>query len=95
MVLCAVVTELSKHILDLQYCRDNTSRAEDRNLFGKMLAQAAIISALVETQSSKSRLFDEIETYDRIWSFSYPEFWEPSHPDSYKLFKIAVGYPES
>ena len=59
--------ELATYILKLNESAQLTKRAEDRPLYEKYLASAAVILALVENGSEKETIKNEIETHERLW----------------------------
>ena len=59
--------ELATYILKLNEAAHTTKRAEDRPLYEKYLASAAVIIALVESGAEKEMIQDEVQTHERLW----------------------------
>lgn len=59
--------ELATYILKLNESAQLTKRAEDKPLYEKYLASAAVILALVENGAEKETIRNEIETHERLW----------------------------
>ena len=59
--------ELSLYILKLHRAAQKTKRAEDRPLYEKYLASAAVILALAEKGAEKEILENEIRAHERLW----------------------------
>ena len=59
--------ELATYILKLNEAAQSTKRAEDRPLYEKYLASAAVILALVESGTEKDIVEKEVQTHERLW----------------------------
>ncbi len=59
--------ELATYILKLNEAAQSTKRAEDRPLYEKYLASAAVILALAETGAEKEMIQNEVQTHERLW----------------------------
>jgi len=59
--------KLATYILKLNESAQLTKRAEDRPLYERYLASAAVILALVENGSVKETIKKEIESHERLW----------------------------
>ena len=59
--------ELATYILKLNESAQLTKQAEDRPLYEKYLASAAVILALVENDAEKETIKNEIESHERLW----------------------------
>ena len=59
--------ELSTYILKLYTAAKKTKRVEDRPLYEKYLASAAVILALAEKGAEKEILENEIRAHERLW----------------------------
>ncbi len=60
--------ELATYILKLNEAAKSTKRAEDRPLYEKYLAGAAIILALAESGAAREMIQNEVEAHERLWS---------------------------
>ncbi len=63
--------ELATYILKLNDAAQSTKRAEDRPLYEKYLASAAVILALVESGAGKDIVEEQIQTHERLWGNTY------------------------
>ena len=63
--------ELAKYILELNDAARSTSRAEDRPLYEKYLASAAVILALVESGAAEESVRDEVKAHERLWGTTW------------------------
>jgi len=59
--------ELATYILKLNEAAQSTKRAEDRPLYDKYLASAAVILALVESGAKKEIVAKEIQSHEHLW----------------------------
>ncbi len=59
--------ELAAYILKLNEAVQSTKRAEDRPLYEKYLASAAVILALVESGARKNIVEEEVQAHERLW----------------------------
>ena len=59
--------ELATYILKLNEAAQTTRRAEDRPLYEKYLASAAVILALVESGAEKEAIQNEVQAHERLW----------------------------
>lgn len=59
--------ELATYILKLSEAAQTTKRAEDRLLYEKYLASAAVILALVESGAEKEQIQNEVQAHERLW----------------------------
>jgi hypothetical protein len=59
--------ELATYILKLNEAAQTTKRAEDRPLYEKYLASAAVILALVESGAGNEVIQNEVQTHERLW----------------------------
>jgi hypothetical protein len=60
--------ELATYILKLNEATHTTKEAEDRPLYEKYLASAAVILALVESGAEKEMIQNEVQTHERLWA---------------------------
>ena len=58
--------ELSSYILNLHKASQETTRAEDRPVYEKYLAGAAVILALAEEGSENEMISSEIQAHERL-----------------------------
>jgi len=58
--------ELATYILKLHKAAQETKRAEDRQVYEKYLAGAAVILALAEEGSEKEMIVNEIQAHERL-----------------------------
>lgn len=59
--------ELAEYVLKLNEAAQSTKRAEDRPLYEKYLAHAAVILALAERGAKKETIQKEVQTHERLW----------------------------
>ena len=59
--------ELATYILMLNEAAQSTKRAEDRPLYEKYLASAAVILALVESDAEREKIQSEMDTHEHLW----------------------------
>jgi hypothetical protein len=59
--------ELATYILMLNEAAQTTKRAEDRSLYEKYLASAAVLLALVESGAEKEAIQKEVQAHERLW----------------------------
>lgn len=59
--------ELAEYVLKLNEAAQSTKRAEDRPLYEKYLAHAAVILALAESGAEKETIQKEVQTHERLW----------------------------
>jgi hypothetical protein len=59
--------ELATYILKLNEAAKTTKRADDRSLYEKYLASAAVILALVESGAEKEVIQNEVQAHERLW----------------------------
>jgi len=59
--------ELAAYILKLNEAAQTTKRAEDRALYERYLASAAVILALVESGAESYIIEDEVQAHERLW----------------------------
>jgi len=92
--MCSLERHLALHIENLEKGLRETNRAEDRPKFEKLLACAACLLSKVILNSSEAELFQSIEDFDRLWSYTWLEgTWKPGHSESFEKFKLLAGYP--
>ena len=61
-------TEIAQYILSLSAAAAMTHRAEDRSLYEKYLADAAVLLALAETEApSTSIICEAVQSHERLW----------------------------
>ena len=59
--------ELAAYILKLNEAAQSTKRAEDRQLYERYLASAAVILALVESGAENNIVEEEVQAHERLW----------------------------
>jgi len=59
--------EIATYILMLNEAAKATKRAEDRPLYEKYLAHAAVLLALAESGAEKEIIKNEVETHEHLW----------------------------
>ena len=59
--------QIATYILKLNEAAHETKRAEDRPLYERYLAHAAVILALVESGAEKETIQDEVQSHERLW----------------------------
>ena len=67
MLVAQIKTEIAKYILSLSAAASMTHRAEDRSLYEKYLADAAVILALAETEAPSTSMREAIQSHERLW----------------------------
>jgi hypothetical protein len=73
--------ELAEYILCLSDTLTNTKQANDRQLYEKYLADAAVLLALVELNTVNDELKQKVDTHERLLSNT----WVTSN-DEYEIF---------
>lgn len=63
--------QLAAYILKLNEAAQATNRAEDRSLYEKYLAHAAVILALVESGAEKETVRNEVQAHERLWGYTW------------------------
>lgn len=58
--------EIAQYILCLRSSASMTNRAEDRSLYEKYLADAAVLLALVETEAPITSIRDAVLSHERL-----------------------------
>jgi hypothetical protein len=61
-------TELADYIICLSESLENTHHANDRPIYEKYLAEAAVLLALVERGANIEELKRRVEIHERLWS---------------------------
>ena len=64
-------TEIAQYILSLRAAASMTHRAEDRSLYEKYLADAAVLLALVETDAPSTSIRDAVQGHERLWGTTW------------------------
>ena len=64
-------TEIAQYILSLHAAASMTHRAEDRSLYEKYLADAAVILALAETGAPSSSFREAVQSHERLWGTTW------------------------
>ena len=59
--------ELATYILRLSEAAQSTKRAEDRPLYEKYLASAAVILALAESGAEKEIIQSKVQAHEHLW----------------------------
>ena len=59
--------ELAAYILKLNEAAQSTKRAEDRPLYERYLASAAVILALVESGAENNIVKEAVQAHERLW----------------------------
>ncbi len=59
--------ELATYILKLNEAAKSTKQAEDRPLYQKYIAHAAIILAMVENGAEAEVINNEVQDHERLW----------------------------
>ena len=59
--------QLAAYILSLNEAAKATKRAEDRPLYERYLASAAVILALAESGAEKETILNEVQAHERLW----------------------------
>jgi len=60
-------TQLAAYVLKLNEAAQATKRVEDRPLYEKYLAHAAVNLALVESGAEIDTIRNEVQTHERLW----------------------------
>lgn len=70
--------ELSTYILKLYKAEQAAKQAEDRPLYEKYLAGAAVMLALAEKGAKKEMIMNEIRSHERLWGNAWltDEVWK-------------------
>lgn len=64
--------EVATYIIKLDEAARNTKRAEDRAIYQRQLASAAVILALAETGAATERVREEALAHERLRGNSWP-----------------------
>jgi hypothetical protein len=64
-------TEIAQYILNLRAAASMTHRAEDRPLYEKYLADAAVLLALAETEAPSTSIREAVRRHERLWGTSW------------------------
>ena len=67
MLVAQMKTEIAQYILSLRAAASMTHRAEDRSLYEKYLADAAVLLALVETEAPSTSISEAVQGHERLW----------------------------
>jgi hypothetical protein len=74
--------DLANYVLKLRDAAGATQRAEDRPIYERLLADAGIILALVQTDASPDVVADAVASHERLWGHIWlqdPVFEKPSN----------------
>ncbi|OOZ38535.1 hypothetical protein BOW53_15230 [Solemya pervernicosa gill symbiont] len=63
--------EIATYILKLKKAAESTRQAEDRPLYERHLACAAVLLALVISDAEQTRVSSEVEAHERLWGTSW------------------------
>ena len=77
-------TELADYILKLKEGQDKTHRAEDRSVYTSLLADVAIILALVEKGENKQEIQSAINNHERLRGHTWLD--DPAHEPSSNIW---------
>jgi hypothetical protein len=64
--------EIAQYIICLNEAAERTHRSEDRQIYVKLLADSAILLALVETGAAQESIIKAAARHDRLWGHSWP-----------------------
>ena len=62
-----LTSELANYVLALHKAAASTRRTEDRVLYEKYLADAAVLLALAETNATQDDIRKAVNTHERLW----------------------------
>ena len=62
---------LAQYVLSLKAAQGETHRAEDRAIYEKYLADAAVILALVETEAPSNLIASAMQQHERLWGHTW------------------------
>ena len=68
---------LAHYVLALSKSSEQTRIAEDRPIYQRLLADAAVLLALAETGAAPKIIRERLENHDRIWGSAWLQ--DPSH----------------
>jgi hypothetical protein len=66
-----VKAAIAQYVLSLKTAQGATQRAEDRAIYEKYLADAAVILALVETEAPSHLIASAIQQHERLWGHTW------------------------
>lgn len=72
----------AEYILKLRDAAVATRQAEDRSIYAKLLADAGVILALIETGADQDVIAEAVGTHERLWGHTWlqdPVFEESSN----------------
>ena len=75
---------LADYILKLKDGQAKTHRAEDRSVYASLLADAAVILALVERGAEKKEIRSAMNDHERLRGYSWLD--DPVHEPSSKIW---------
>lgn len=84
--------EVAQYILMLKSAAETTHQAEDRPIYEKYLADAAVLLALLEWNSAKDDITNAVSSHERIRGYSWlkdPVFKESS--DAWEAVKKCLS----
>jgi hypothetical protein len=64
--------EIAQYIISLNEAAEKTHRSEDRQIYVRLLADSAILLALIETDAAQESITDAAARHDRLWGHSWP-----------------------
>lgn len=73
--------KVATYVLKLRDAAGATRQAEDRPIYAKLLADAGVLLALVDTAADPDVIADAAAAHERLWGHTWlqdPEFEKPS-----------------
>ncbi len=64
--------EIAQYIISLAQAANKTQQAEDRQIYRILLADSAVLLALVNTGATKELVVEAITRHDRLWGQMWP-----------------------
>jgi hypothetical protein len=64
--------EIAQYIINLDQAANKTHQAEDRQIFRILLADSAVLLALVNTGANKELVMEAATRHDRLWGQMWP-----------------------
>jgi hypothetical protein len=64
--------ETAQYIINLDQAANKTHHAEDRDIYRLLLADSAILPALVDTDADEKMISEAVTRHDRLWGQMWP-----------------------
>jgi|WetSurMetagenome_2_1015567.scaffolds.fasta_scaffold107818_1 hypothetical protein len=64
--------EIAQYIISLDQAANKTHQSEDRQIYQIILADSAVLLALVDTGANKELIIEAATRHDRLWGQMWP-----------------------